>query len=316
MLQAALTVVVKDELLATRTLTTIAALFVTLKLYVPGDLAERNELLDSLTHLDSAKTSQEAVTQIRKWHRCLAQAQNMGVAVPDPTRLGKALDSLSESLLKKHIQIAFRLSQARVTFQLDHIRNMLTIQELAKIMQSEWGEMGAVSGIEEGQSKARMTKMDSEEVKGGGKEKKAGKDKGGREEGQAEAGRKDNGETRQDGKDTIKGEGKTCGFYLTPKGYSKGRACKFRHSFAIAKGESRYYNSASIEHQQIDCIHPQGEPKSGKGQGEGSGRQKRGEVRYLLLRLRLLPDRQLRPRLTLQMLVLKPLLSKLTMPQQ
>ena len=275
MLQAALPAVVKDELLATRTLTTVAALFVTLKLYAPGGLAERNELLDSLTHLGTAKTSQEAVTQIRKWHRCLARAQGMGVAVPDPARLIKALDNLSEPLLKKHVQVAFRLSQARTTFQLDHVPNMLTVQEFAKIMQSEW-EMVAVSGIEEGQLKARMAKLDSEETKGGGKERKAGKGKGGREEGQAEAGRKDLGETRQDGKGATKGEGKICGFYLTPKGCSKGRACAFRHSFATAKGESRCYNCGSTEHRQTDCTRPQGEPKGGKGQGEGSGKQKGG----------------------------------------
>ncbi|CAE7272645.1 TY5A, partial [Symbiodinium pilosum] len=67
MLQAALPKAVKDELLATRTLTTVSAIFVTLKLYAPGGLAERNELLDSLTSLGVAKTAQDAVAQIRRW---------------------------------------------------------------------------------------------------------------------------------------------------------------------------------------------------------------------------------------------------------
>ena len=176
MLQAALPKAVKDELLATRTLTTVSAIFVTLKLYAPGGLAERNELLDSLTSLGVAKTAQDAVAQIRRWHRCLARAQGMGVAVPDPARLIKALDGLSEGLLRKHTQVAFRLSQARTYLQLDHVPSMSALQEFARIMQSEW-EMIAVSGANEN-NKTKLSKLDAEEGKSWIRGKKGEKEKG------------------------------------------------------------------------------------------------------------------------------------------
>ena len=268
MLQAALPKVVTDELLATRSLNTVAAIFVTLKLYAPGGLAERNELLDSLTNLGTAKTSQEAVAQIRRWHRSIAQATSMGVVVPDPARLIKALDGLSETLLKKHVQVAFRLSQARTLLQLDHVPSMGSLQEFARIVQSEW-EMVAVSGVDEGGGKPKLAKMDTDEGKGGGgKERKGGKDKGGKDEG---AGTSETGKKGESGKGGGKADQKPCGFYLTNKGCTKGRSCGFFHDFSKAKGESRCYNCGSLEHRQGDCTRPQG-----KGQGDGQGKGKGG----------------------------------------
>ena len=266
MLQAALPKAVKDELLAARTLTTVSALFVTLKLYAPGGLAERNELLDSLTSLGVAKSAQDAVAQIRKWHRCLARAQSMGVAIPDAARLIKALDSLSEGLLHKHAQVAFRLSQARTYLQLDHVPSMTALQEFARIMQSEW-EMVAVSGADDG-SKPKLNKVEAEEGKSGGKERKAGKGKG-EKEGGPEHQKKEEKGGKGEGKIQAKGEGKLCGFYLTPSGCSKGRQCSFVHQFGKAKGESRCYNCGSTEHRQGDCTRPTG---GGKPQAQSKGR--------------------------------------------
>ena len=268
MLQAALPKVVTDELLATRSLNTVSAIFVTLKLYAPGGLAERNELLDSLTNLGTAKTSQEAVAQIRRWHRSIARATSMGVVVPDPARLIKALDGLSEALLKKHVQVAFRLSQARTLLQLDHVPSMGSLQEFARIVQSEW-EMVAVSGVDEGGGKPKLAKMETEEGKGGGgKEKKGGKAKGGKDEG---VGTSEAGKKGESGKGGGKGDQKPCGFYLTNKGCTKGRSCGFFHDFSKAKGESRCYNCGSLEHRQGDCARP-----PGKGQGDGQGKGKGG----------------------------------------
>ena len=271
-LQAALPAAVKDELLATRSLTTVSAIFVTLKLYAPGGLAERNELLDSLTNLGIAKTSQDAVSQIRRWHRSLARAQAMGVAVPDPARLIKGLDGLSETLLKRHTQVAFRLSQARTVLQLDHVPNMSSVQEYARIVQSEW-EMIAVSGADEG-NKPKIARMDQEDPKNGGKGKKGEKTKGEKNETASEPGKGEGEGPKAGGKAAGKGEGKPCTFYLTQKGCSKGRACTFVHNFGKAKGESRCYNCGSTEHRQQECTRP---TSGGKPSGEAGGKGRGGK---------------------------------------
>ena len=75
-------------------------------------------------------------------------------------------------------------------------------------------------------------------------------------------------------KGSGKGEGKTCSFYLTPKGCSKGRQCTFVHQYGKAKGESRCYNCGSNEHRQNACTRPQGPLSGGKGpnaKGGGKG---------------------------------------------
>ena len=267
MLQAALPKAVKDELLATRTLTTVSAIFVTLKLYAPGGLAERNELLDSLTSLGVAKTAQDAVAQIRKWHRCLARAQGMGVAVPNPARLIKALDGLSEGLLRKHTQVAFRLSQARTYLQLDHVPSMSALQEFARIMQSEW-EMIAVSGADES-NKTKLSKLDAEEGKSGDKGKKGRKGKGDKDAA-SEPNKKDEKGGKGDAKTQAKGEGKPCGFYLTAAGCSKGRQCTFLHQFGKAKGESRCYNCGSTEHRQAETAENRATAPGGVISSQGS----------------------------------------------
>jgi len=59
----------REELVASRTLSTSGILFKILRNYQPGGTAEKAETLQALTVAKAAKTPREAVDKIRKWRR-------------------------------------------------------------------------------------------------------------------------------------------------------------------------------------------------------------------------------------------------------
>ena len=196
----------------------------------------------------------------------------MQISIPDASLMLKGPDALSEQLLKRYPHVNFRCNQARNSLQLDHYPTLPAVQEYAKILQSEFDMVAIAGSASEGGPKkpklAAAQQQQQDSNKGKGKDGKPGEPKGKGAKGGGDSS-KEGGEASSSNKEaTAKGEGKTCGFYLTPKGCSKGKACTFRHSFATAKGESRCYNCGSTEHRQTDCTRPQGPTQQRKGQGE------------------------------------------------
>ena len=282
MLQASVPQVIRDELIASRSLTCVGLLYQVLKVYAPGGLQERSQVLTELTHLGVAKSASEAVQMLRSWQRSHARAVAMNVMVPDPALILKGVDSMGEGLLKKasNAQVSFRISTARNLLQLDHHPTMVSVVEFMKVLQSEW-EQVAVSGADE--AKPKVAKMDTEPgtgPKGTGNDK--GKSKGGSQGStqgnppnppsnpSPESGK--GGGKSQDAAADGKGKGSkgSCKFYLSPKGCMKGRECGSYHEFSTAKGESRCYNCGSTMHKQSDCTRPGGKGK-GKPLGEYQG---------------------------------------------
>ena len=132
----------------------VGLVYQVLKIFCPGGLQERAQVLSELTSLGVAKPSADAVHALRTWTRSYARARTMGVVVPDPALVLKGVDLMTEALLKKpqHAQVAFRISTARNQLHLDHRPNMTTVVEFMRVLQSEW-EQVAVSGVEESSTK-------------------------------------------------------------------------------------------------------------------------------------------------------------------
>ena len=273
MLQTAVPAVIRDELLASRSLNCMSLLFQVLKVYAPGGLQERTQILGELTNLGIARNASEAVQALRSWNRTYARARTMGVSVPDPALVLRGLDALTEGLLRKavHAQVSFRVSTARNHLRLDHNPTMGSVMEFLKILQSEW-EQVSVSGQEETPKPPKAARLEAE-AKGEPKGEKGGDEKGknlkgkGRDEKGSYGGGK-----ASDAQPSAGGKGSKglCSFYLTSQGCSKGRECSHYHDFSTAKGQSRCYNCGSDQHRQQDCSRPKGKGK-GKPLGESRG---------------------------------------------
>ena len=93
MLQAAVPQLIRDELLATRSMHCVGLVYQVLKIFCPGGLQERAQVLSELTSLGVAKPSADAVHALRTWTRSYARARTMGVVVPDPALVLKGWTS-------------------------------------------------------------------------------------------------------------------------------------------------------------------------------------------------------------------------------
>ncbi|CAE6971420.1 unnamed protein product [Symbiodinium natans] len=183
MLQTAVPAIIRDELLASRSLNCVSLLFQILKVYAPGGLQERTQILGDLTNLGVARSASEAVQALRGWSRTYARARTMGVSVPDPALVLRGLDTHTEGLLRKavHSQVSFRVSTARNHLRLDHNPTMGAVMEFLKVLQSEW-EQVSVSGQDEAPKPPRAARMEAG-AKGDGKGDKGNDDKGGNQKG-------------------------------------------------------------------------------------------------------------------------------------
>ena len=268
MLQSAVPQVIRDELLATRSLHCVGLLFQILKVYAPGGLQERAQVLTELTNLGHAKTASDVVNALRAWSRCHARAVSMGVMVPDPALILRGVDSLVDPLSRKasNAQVAFRLSVARNQLEIDHRPSMASVIEYMRVLQSEW-EQVSVSGQEAASGQPKVARMETDQGNAGKDGDKG--DKGGKgTKGDAKKGEKGDTMPKAGG---GRGPNKLpCSLYLTSKGCCKGRDCSHYHDFNAAKGQGRCYNCGSDQHRQQECNRPKGKGKGKQPLGEST----------------------------------------------
>ncbi|OLQ05239.1 Copia protein [Symbiodinium microadriaticum] len=178
---------IRDELLATRSLHCVGLLFQILKVFAPGGMQERAQVLTELTNLGSAKSAADIVSALRAWSRCHARAVSMGVMIPDPALILRGVDALVDPLSRKasNAQVAFRLSTARNQLEIDHRPNMTSVIEYMRVLQSEW-EQVSVSGLEcNSAGQPKVARVDTTQGNGGKDGDKGGKGpKGGNQKGE------------------------------------------------------------------------------------------------------------------------------------
>ena len=216
---AALPADVKEEMVTVRAVQTIPMLFRLLTKYQPGGAGEKQALLRTLTTPAAVNTATDGIAGIRKWSRALTRAQELKLALPDPTLLVKALDQITAAVIAG--QSLFRLSTFRLENKIDYAPTLSSAKSLAQMLLAE---LEMVTGSELGGRRPKVAAMETE-AKGKGK----GKDKGQREHGQ-------------------------CWNWMTPKGCRKGNACSFPHDKARMVG--RCYNCSAEDHQKANCPYP------------------------------------------------------------
>ena len=261
---------IKQDMVVSRNMTCVNAVYRILITYQPGGLEERQRLIKSLAEPGQAATAKEGAEMLRKWHRWLARSQGLGINTPDAAILLAGIDKLASALIQAHPQLSFRCSVARTQAQLDFNPSEEAVISYARHLQAEF-EVLAVSGSEDAvpPKKPKLQKMEGDNGGQGEKGKSKNEGKGGKGEGAGT-------DASKQGKEGAKGGGKPCGFYLTPKGCSKGRNCTFMHNYGKAKGEGRCFNCGSSEHKQQTCTRPQG-TNTDKGKEQDKGAKPKGE---------------------------------------
>ena len=257
MLQAGLPPSVLEELLASRRMSCVNALYQVLKTFQPGGLAERTRLLEALQAPGVGQTPKEVLEKLRLWMRHLNRAVSMQVAIPDSSILLKGLDGLCNSQLQKHSQTDFRMSVVRTRLALDHAPNQGAVSEYAKALQSEFS-MLVLAGSDD--SKGPRAKKVGEQTGAAGKGSEKGAD--GKSGSGANAGKK------------------ACKHWFTDAGCPWASKCSFAHSQAVTKGGGRCFLCSGVGHSKPNCPHKEGKARAGgagKDKGaEGSGKGKGG----------------------------------------
>ncbi|CAE7817000.1 unnamed protein product, partial [Symbiodinium necroappetens] len=137
MILACIPEAVKSDILAARLAGTLPMLARIVVLYRPGSVAERQQILQALESPTAARSSTEAVNELRKWSRWMARALDMGLQPPDPSVLIKGLDCMTKSVLNDHSDVAFRISMLRYNLEVDTRPTIKGAQDLQQALLSE-----------------------------------------------------------------------------------------------------------------------------------------------------------------------------------
>ena len=230
MILASIPEAVKSDILAARLAGTLPMLARIVVLYRPGSVAERQQILQALESPTTARSSTEAVNELRKWSRWMARALDMGLQPPDPSVLIKGLDGMTKSVLNDHSDVAFRISMLRYNLEVDTRPTIKGAQDLQQALLSELEQVAFRTrpGGSAGASVKAVTlpspppPVKAPQPTGGG-----------------------DGSPRK--------QKPPCKFYLTEKGCSKGGACSFSHNFTRKERAGRCWTCGSTLHQQTTC---------------------------------------------------------------
>ena len=243
---------IKTELITTRQLSVSGVLFAILRRYQPGGLAEKTYTLSELTTTSPASTASQTVHRLRQWKRQQTRASELGLTLPDPLIMVKALDAIMVDLWPQHPQASFRVSAFRMHQQIDVKPTMASLDNLYDLLLAEadqmvYGKSGDVSEKEQKPSVKMLQQQSSRS-------------------------------TTQPAS-TVK----VCSFWGTEKGCRLGRACRYLHDWSgVEDKASRCWICSSTTHVRTECpartaggsgtYGDRGEREDGKGKGGKDGK--------------------------------------------
>ena len=217
MLTKALPSSLYEQALSLRSVTCTCLLFLAMRMFQPGGLSERSELLKGLTGLPVCDTASGAVAALQKWFRHLERAKTMEISVPDSSLLLDGVDKCMKGVLQANPNLLFRIQAIRMQLQLDTTPTQEAVEEYTRTLLAEM-ELLSVSMPDAGNKRQRIAAVVSDpwDDKGKGKKGKKG-DEAGKTAGVG-AGR--------GGKDTRK----VCAAWSTEAGCPQGRLCTLAHT--------------------------------------------------------------------------------------
>ena len=264
---------VKEELVASRKLSSIEILCAVYTTYQPGGLKERSALLRFLTYPEAGKGVSDTLKGLRRWNRWYVRASELKVVIPDPTLLVAGLDALTAQELTQWPNVQFRCSTFRNTHNVDHVPTSLAVTSLAKFLTAEFQALES-SGPNK---KIKLSKAQENQESEGNPKGKEGKGKQKSGKGKTADGSSGSGNG---------GKGKGCYHWMTSEGCRLGATCRFRHDREALNSApdiaSRCYTCSGTGHRAHECTAPSTQsnegsqtpasnPSKGKG-GKGNGK--------------------------------------------
>ena len=150
----------RETIVAERLMTSTGILFTLLKNYQPGGRGERTTLLKELSNPKYGKSLNDAATTLRSWRRFFRRTEEIGAVLPDPSVLLKALETPNQMVSKVDAQATFRLSQARVSLDIDASPTTTSVWDFSECLLAELDSLILLQGVEV-QNKPTDTQSDS-----------------------------------------------------------------------------------------------------------------------------------------------------------
>ena len=251
LLLAAISPELKEDIVTQRLFSTPAIVFRVLTRYQPGGGGEKQQLLSYLVGPESVTTFAEAAKSLRKWRRWLQRASELGLRMPDPSLLLKALERLTPTLGSS---ATFRVQSFRSQVLIEQAPTEEKVWQLSELLLAEAEEALLLEPSDKGPKKPTVAKADGAAGEGAS-EAKGAKGKG-------------------------KGKQKSaCRLWKTDDGCKYGRACQFQHD-SLNPSDKRCFNCGSLKHRKPECTRPKAAavPQSTgeKGSQKGSRDETKG----------------------------------------
>ena len=231
LLLAAIPEGLREEVVSSKSISTLGILAKGMVQYQPGGLAERTAILTALECPTEASTVGAAITMLRRWQRWKRRAEELQVSIPDPTILAKGLSRLVKKLTVSHPELSFRLQLVKSSLMVDAVPSHESITKYSEHLMAELEQVNQQSRKREGPAVAEVPRLKKFEE--GGKEKK-----------EAEKDKKE-GDFKEKGK---------CRFFLTDQGCRRGKSCGFSHD--ARDDRRRCWNCGGIDHMSPQCQRP------------------------------------------------------------
>ena len=158
MLAKALPSALYEQALSVRSVTCTCLLFFAMRMYQPGGLTERSELLKGLTGLQVCDTAGAAVHTLQRWFRHLERARSTEISVPDSSLLLEGVDRCMKNLLIANPTLQFRVHSVRMDLQLDTSPNLDSVEQFTRTLLAEM-ELLAVSLPDSGSKRQRVAAL-------------------------------------------------------------------------------------------------------------------------------------------------------------
>ncbi|CAL1159243.1 unnamed protein product [Cladocopium goreaui] len=254
---------IKDEIIATRELSTTAILFRVMRTFQPGGLLEKSRLLEDLTTITTVKTSQDVVAALRLWKRKASRASELCAQLPDPLLLIRTLDGIAKPVVDSSPQASFRIATFRMNYSLDIRPSLANVWLFYDLLLAE-AEVAVHSSTTTSMTEAKTSTKAAVKAM----------------------------QSPTTSKTTTQASMWPCKFWLSEGGCRQGQRCRWPHPWeGVADRTSRCTNCSSLQHLQADCpfktqvkspVGGEGDSKedvgggvkSDKGGGKGKGKNK------------------------------------------
>ena len=139
---------IKQDLIASRTMTVTGIMYRLWTIFQPGGSSERVSILKQLTEPKVATGAPDLLGGLRRWRRLMSRSLELNLALPDPVILGGVLHRFADVLGKLGgTQLAYRVASVRQELGVD-IRPMApSIEQYAEYLQSEAEELSLGIGL-------------------------------------------------------------------------------------------------------------------------------------------------------------------------